>query len=70
MSKQEKQKNENSKAKRTEHNSMVVTGGRVGEGQEKIKGDQRYGDRRRLEFGWWAHSAIYRYHRMVHLKLV
>lgn len=28
---------------------------------ETGKGGQIYGDQRRLDFGWWAHGAIYRW---------
>ena len=40
------------------HNSTVVSRGK-GSGS-KGEGGQTRGDRRWFDFGWWAHSAIYR----------
>ena len=41
---------------------MVITRGKGGWRKEVVmgKGGQMYGDWRRLEFGWWAHKAVYR----------
>ena len=39
-------------------NGVVVTRG--SEGFVKVKGGQVYGDRRRLDIGLGAHSAVYR----------
>lgn len=40
------------------HNITVVISGEVQEWEvEEVKGDQVCGDRRRRDFGWWAHNG-------------
>ena len=40
---------------------MVVARGKRQWGKAvKGKGGQIYGDRRRLDFGWWTHNGIYK----------
>lgn len=38
----------------------MITWGEVGEDEER-EGDQIYGDGGRLDFGWSAHNAIYKW---------
>ena len=38
-------------------NNMVAARGK---GIVKSKGSHKCGDRRRFDFGWWAHNEIYR----------
>ena len=51
---------------------MVVNRGEgVWEEHKEGKGGQIYGDGGRLDFGRWAHNAIYNYVlRVAHLKLL
>ena len=44
----------------TQATVSLLPEGKGGDGDEEGRGGQIYGDRKRLDFGWSAHSGIYR----------
>ena len=56
-------KQTNNKTKNNSQTQAVVWQLREGVWKDRVvkgKGGQIYGDRKRWDFGWWAHNAIYR----------